>query len=176
MRALVISTNYGIEQVELLSPVAALRDAGADVTIAALANEPIQTLVGDKDPGEVVEPDTTVAEASVLSYDMLVVPGGTINADALRLDEHAVALTKAFAAAGKTIAAICHAPWLLVEAGIAQGKTLTSWSSVSTDVRNAGGTWVNRELVDDSAGGYRLITSRSPEDLEAFNAAITSVV
>lgn len=173
MTALVISTNYGVEQDELTVPLAALRDAGIDVTVAAVSTDPIRTLVGDEKPGEEVTPDTTISDVDPADFDLLVVPGGTINADQLRGESDAVDIARAFARDGKTIAAICHAPWLLVEADLTRGKTLTSWSSLATDVRNSGATWVDEELVTDSAEGWTLITSRSPEDLEAFTGAIT---
>jgi protease I len=174
MSALVITTNYGVEQDELTVPLAALRDAGIDVTVAAVSTDPIRTLVGDKDPGESVTPDTTIDAVDAGSFDLLVVPGGTINADNLRQESSAVDLARAFASSGKTIAAICHGPWLLVEAGLTEGKNLTSWASLQTDLRNAGATWSDHELVTDSEGGWTLITSRSPEDLPAFTNAITS--
>ena len=174
MSALVITTNYGVEQDELTVPLQALRDAGIDVTVAAVSNEPIETLVGDKDPGESVTPDTTLSDVDPSAFDLLVVPGGTINADQLRGEADALNIVRAFARDGKTIAAICHAPWLLVEADLTRGKTLTSWSSLATDVRNSGATWVDQELVTDDADGWTLITSRSPEDLDAFTGAITS--
>jgi len=174
MSALVITTNYGIEQDELTEPVKALRDAGIQVTIAAVSSDPIVTLVGDKDPGEKITPDTTLADVDPASFDLLVVPGGTINADQLRVESDALNIARAFARDGKTIAAICHAPWLLVEADLTRGKTLTSFQTLATDVRNSGATWVDEELVTDSEDGWTLITSRSPDDLPAFTGAITS--
>ncbi|RUR03299.1 type 1 glutamine amidotransferase domain-containing protein [Labedella endophytica] len=175
MSALVITTNYGIEQDELTVPVKALRDAGIDVTIAAVSTDDIRTLVGDEKPGESVTPDTTLDDVDPSAFDLLVVPGGTINADQLRLEATALNIARAFARDGKTIAAICHAPWLLVEADLTRGKTLTSFASIATDVRNSGATWVDEELVTDEADGWTLITSRSPEDLPAFTGAITSI-
>jgi protease I len=174
MSALVITTNYGVEQDELTEPVKALRDAGIDVTIAAVSADPIQTLVGDKDRGETVTPDTTIAAVDPAAFDLLVIPGGTINADNIRQESAAVDLARGFARDGKTIAAICHGPWLLVEAGLTDGRSLTSWASLQTDLRNSGATWTDEELVTDSDGGWTLITSRSPEDLPAFTGAITS--
>ena len=174
MSALVISTNYGVEQDEITVPVKALRDAGIDVTIAAVTSDPIRTLVGDEEPGETVTPDTTLAEVDPDGFDLLVVPGGTINADQLRGESDALNIARAFARDGKTIAAICHAPWLLVEADLTRGRTLTSWSSLATDLRNSGANWVDEELVTDGSDGWTLITSRSPEDLPAFTDAITS--
>ncbi|GMA35575.1 hypothetical protein GCM10025876_17790 [Demequina litorisediminis] len=104
--------------------------------------------MGDKDPGETLEPNLTLDEVDPEGYDVLVIPGGTINADALRLDKSAVSLVSVFASAGKTVAAICHGPWLLAEADVARGKTATSYPSLSTDLRNAGATWVDEEPQD----------------------------
>ncbi|WP_348523773.1 DJ-1/PfpI family protein [Demequina litorisediminis] len=125
-----------------------MKAAGVPVTVAASKAEPIQTLVGDKDPGETLEPNLTLDEVDPEGYDVLVIPGGTINADALRLDKSAVSLVSVFASAGKTVAAICHGPWLLAEADVARGKTATSYPSLSTDLRNAGATWVDEEPQD----------------------------
>ncbi|MGN6408111.1 MAG: type 1 glutamine amidotransferase domain-containing protein [Curtobacterium sp.] len=165
---LVISTNYGVEQDEIVVPIDQLRERGANVTVAAQETGSIQTLVGDKDPGKAVDPDTTLAGVNAGSFDALVVPGGTINADTLRTDQRAVSLVQAFAGAGKPIAAICHGPWTLVEAGVVSGKTITSYPSLQTDLRNAGAEWVDQEVQVD--GG--LITSRNPDDLPAFVDAI----
>jgi protease I len=165
---LVITTNYGVEQDEIIVPTEELRKRGASVTIAAKSTDTVQTLVGDKDPGKTVDPDTTIAGVNAGSFDALVVPGGTINADTLRTDQRAVSLVQAFAGAGKPIAAICHGPWTLVEAGVVSGKTITSYPSLQTDLRNAGAEWVDQEVQVD--GG--LITSRNPDDLPAFVDAI----
>ncbi|WP_423919551.1 type 1 glutamine amidotransferase domain-containing protein [Frigoribacterium sp. 2-23] len=167
-RVLAIVTNYGIEQDELVVPTRELRDAGATVVVAATSTAPVETLVGDKDPGETVRPDTTIAEADVSEHDLLLIPGGTINADSLRTDADAVALVKAFVDAGKPVAAICHGPWALVEAGVLSGKELTSFPSLQTDVKNAGGTWVDRSVVTDVENGWTLVTSRDPDDLPDF--------
>ncbi|MGW0468905.1 type 1 glutamine amidotransferase domain-containing protein [Streptomyces sp. NPDC003027] len=169
---LVMTTNYGTEQDELKKPVAALREAGARVTIAAQRPETVQTLVSDRKPGDSVRPDTTYGEMSADRFDAVVVPGGTINADHLRMDEAACELVTSFAEAGKTVAAICHGPWLLVESGLVKGRELTSYPSLRTDVTNAGGTWVDRQVVVDSSEGFKLITSRKPGDLEPFSQAI----
>ncbi|MEU8946083.1 DJ-1/PfpI/YhbO family deglycase/protease [Streptomyces sp. NPDC048489] len=168
-RVLVLVTNYGVEQDELLVPVGRLREDGAEVIIAAEAAEPVQTLVGDKDPGETVEPTTTFETLNPDEYQLLLIPGGTINADQLRLQRKALETVKAFAASGRPIAAICHGPWALVEADVLRGKTLTSYPSVRTDIRNAGARdWVDEAVVSDSAGGYTLVTSRTPGDLDDF--------
>ncbi|WP_062210385.1 type 1 glutamine amidotransferase domain-containing protein [Demequina oxidasica] len=172
MSALIISTNYGVEQDELTQPLEALKNAGVVVTIAAPILDPIETLVGDKDPGKSIEPNTTLEGVDPAEFDVLVIPGGTINADTLRTEKAAVALVKAFADAGKTIAAICHAPWVLAEAGIIDGKTLTSYPSLSTDLKNAGAHWADVELQECGAEGWTLLTSRSPKDLDAFSSAV----
>lgn len=175
MRALVLTTNYGTEQDEILRPVAALRSSGADVVVAATDSGPVVTLISDRDPGDTLTPDTTIDAVSAEDFELLVIPGGTLNADALRLQEPAQRLAKDFAAAGKTIASICHGPWLLVETGLVDQKSLTSWASLATDVRNAGGSWVDQELVVCELQGWTLVTSRSPRDLDAFTAALVQV-
>jgi len=171
-KILVIATNYGVEQDEIVVPVDQLRARGATVTVAAQETGSIQTLVGDKDPGKTLEPDTTIAGVNAGSFDALVVPGGTINADTLRTDQQAVALVSAFVEAGTPVAAICHGPWTLIEAGVVSGKTITSFPSLQSDLRNAGAQWVDREVQVD--GG--LITSRNPDDLPAFVDAIESAL
>jgi len=169
---LVIATNYGVEQDEIVVPIEQLEQRGASVTVAAQESGAIQTLVGDKDPGKSVDADTTIGGVEAASFDALVVPGGTINADTLRTDGKAAALVSAFVEAGKPVAAICHGPWTLIEAGVVSGKTITSFPSLQTDVRNAGAEWVDREVQVD--GG--LITSRTPDDLPAFVDAIESAL
>ncbi len=175
-RVLAVVTNYGVEQDELVVPVRHLRDAGAQVDVAAVEDGPIQTLVGDKDPGESVDPDTVLSAVDASGYDLLLLPGGTINADNLRLQDDAPALVKEFTSDGRPVAAICHGPWALVEAGVLEGKTLTSYPSLRTDVRNAGGEWVDRSVVSDDAGGWTLITSRTPDDLDDFLGAVDAAL
>ncbi|MFI8371614.1 type 1 glutamine amidotransferase domain-containing protein [Streptomyces sp. NPDC085466] len=169
---LVLTTNYGTEQDELRKPVAVLREHGARVTVAAPKDEPVRTLVSDRRPGAEVAPDATLARTEAGEYDAVIVPGGTINADHLRTDADARRLVTAFAEAGKPVAAICHGPWLLVDSGLAEGRELTSYPSLRPDLENAGGTWVDREVVVDTAGPHPLITSRRPGDLGAFSAAV----
>ncbi|MER7536999.1 type 1 glutamine amidotransferase domain-containing protein [Streptomyces sp. NPDC097704] len=173
---LVLTTNYGTEQDELQKPVAALRENGARVTVAAQKDESVRTLVGDRRPGAVVQPDTTLAEATADGFDAVVVPGGTLNADRLRADAEARRLVSAFADAGKPVAAICHGPWLLVDSGLARDRELTSYPSLRPDLENAGGTWLDREVVVDRSAGHPLITSRRPGDLDAFAAAIVDAL
>ncbi|MBT1608826.1 type 1 glutamine amidotransferase domain-containing protein [Curtobacterium poinsettiae] len=171
-KILVITTNYGVEQDEIVVPTEQLRERGASVTVAAKETGTIQTLVGDKDPGQTLEPDTTLAGVDANDFDALVIPGGTINADTLRQEFRAATLVQAFAEASKPVAAICHGPWTLVEAGVLSGKTVTSFPSLQTDLRNAGAEWVDREVQVD--GGF--ITSRTPDDLPAFVDAIESAL
>ena len=158
----------GVEQVELTSPRAALDEAGATTVIVSPSEGTLQAMEGDWEHADTCTVDVPVAEASVEDFDVLVLPGGTLTADALRLDENAVELVKAFFSADKPVAAICHAPWILAEAGLAKGRKLTSFISTKTDLINAGADWTDAEVVIDG----NLITSRNPGDLEAFNAAI----
>jgi protease I len=159
--------NEGVEQIELAEPAKAVREAGAEVDLIAPADEPVQAF-NHLDKGDTFEPDKTVAEADPGDYDGLVLPGGVANPDQLRTKAAAVEFARAFFDAGKPVGAICHAPWTLVEADVVRDRTLTSWPSLQTDVRNAGGEWVDEQVhVDDN-----LVTSRRPDDLEAFNAKI----
>ena len=169
---LVLTTNFGTESDELTKPITALRDAGATVTVAATENGVVKTLAGDRDPGPEVGVDTTYDQVGAEDFDAVVIPGGTLNADHLRVDETAQQLVRAFSSAAKPVAAICHAPWLLIDGGLAEGRDLTSVPTIRTDLVNAGARWTDRDVVVDDAGGYRLITSRTPADLDAFNAAI----
>ncbi|MER5961396.1 type 1 glutamine amidotransferase domain-containing protein [Streptomyces sp. NPDC002057] len=169
---LIITSNYGTEQDELQKPMADLRDAGTRVTVAAQEDDAVQTLVSDRRPGAVVQPDTTLAKATADEFDAVIVPGGTLNADQLRTDRDAQRLLSAFAEAGKPVAAVCHGPWLLVESGLVRDRELTSYPSLRSDLENAGGTWVDAEVVVDTSAGHTLITSRRPDDLDAFTAEI----
>lgn len=164
-RIAILVDNEGIEQVELVEPRQALEGAGAETDL--LAPEPGRVQAFDHlDKADQFEVDRTVAEADAGDYDGLLLPGGVANPDNLRTDEHAVAFVRAFFDAGKPVAAICHAPWVLVEAEVVDGRRLTSFPSLETDIRNAGGEWVDEEVVTDSG----LVTSRKPDDLPAFNA------
>ena len=161
----------GIEQVELTGPWQAVVDAGGT---PALVSPQAGTVQGFEhlDKGDTFPVDVTVQDADPASYDALVLPGGVANPDALRTDPAAVAFAKAFVDAGKPVAAICHAPWTLIEADVVRGRRMTSWPSLQTDLRNAGAQWVDEEVVVDSTGAGPLITSRKPDDLKAFNAAL----
>lgn len=152
--------THGFEDSELTSPWRAVTDAGGT---AVLVSPVSGTIVGKKGHTQAV--DLNSAQADAADFDGLVLPGGVVNADHLRMDAHAVAFTRAFFDLGKPVAAICHAPWILIEAGAAAGRRLTSYPSLRTDLRNAGATWVDEEVVADQG----LVTSRTPADLPAFN-------
>jgi protease I len=152
------------ERVELEEPRKALEDAGADVEIVSIHDGEIKGF-DHFDPANTVKVDRTVESASPDDYDALMVPGGVGNPDQLRGDENAVAFVRGFHDAGKPMAVICHGPWVLVESGIVRGKRVTSWPSLETDIRNAGGDWTDEEVVVDGS----LVTSRKPDDIPAFN-------
>jgi protease I len=161
----------GVEQVELTHPWQALEKAGAEVHLIAPKRGRIQGM-NHLDKGDTFEVTRTLDEASVADYAMLVLPGGVANPDALRQEPKAVQLVKEFMVADKPVAAICHAPWLLVEADVVRGRTLTSWPSLKTDITNAGGEWVDAKVHQD----LKLITSRKPEDLPAFSAKLVGAI
>ena len=164
--AFLVATE-GIEQVELTEPWKAVESAGGTPRLVAPEAGKVQAY-NHLDKGDTFDVDVTVDEADVSTYDGLVLPGGVANPDQLRMNSTAVSFVKGFAEAGKPIAVICHGPWTLVEAGVVKGRTLTSWPSVQTDIRNAGGTWVDEEVhVDDNGPGV-IISSRKPDDLKAF--------
>ena len=159
--------NEGIEQVELTEPWKAVTDAGHEAVVVSPEAGEVQ-MFNHLDKADTYEVDETVSNADAADYDALVLPGGVANPDTLRTDPAAVEFARSFFAAGKPVAAICHAPWTLIEAGVVDGRTLTSWPSLQTDIRNAGGNWVD-EPVHVDAG---LVTSRKPDDLEAFCAKL----
>jgi protease I len=161
-RIAILATDM-FEQVELVEPRKAVEEAGADVEIVSLEPGEIQGF-NHYDQADKFPVDKALSDVSVDDYDALLLPGGVGNPDTLRMNEDAVAFVRGFFERGKPIAAICHAPWVLVEAGIARDHTLTSFWSLKTDVRNAGGNWVDEELVVDEG----IVTSRSPDDLPAF--------
>ena len=165
--------SEGIEQVELTQPWQAVKDAGGTPQLVSPAAGKVQAF-NHLTAADTFPVDVTVASADVGAYDGLVLPGGVANPDALRTDSQAVAFTKAFFDAGKPVAAICHAPWTLVEAGVLSGRRMTSWPSLQTDLRNAGATWVDEQVVVDE-GANTLVTSRNPGDLDAFSEALVSV-
>ena len=169
-RILILATN-GFEQSELEVPRDRLKAAGAQVDVVSPEVGEIKGW-DKKDWGRPVKVDRKLKEASAADYDAIVLPGGQINPDLLRVNKDALKLIKAFYDAGKTVAAVCHAPWLLVETGIAKGKKMTSYPSIKTDVMNAGAQWEDSEVVTDNG----VITSRNPGDLEAFSKKIIEEV
>lgn len=165
-KVLIIATD-GFEQSELFKPRESLIDAGAEVTLASIGTDPIQGMEHDE-KGSTITPDITLGEVDVADYDALLIPGGVANPDTMRTQDKALDIVRAFFAADKPVAAICHGPWLLAEADVLDGRTLTSWPSVRTDLRNAGATVVDEEVHVDG----RLITSRKPGDIPAFTEAL----
>jgi protease I len=163
----IIATDF-FEEAELVKPRDALRDAGADVKVYSSGTDPIQAVEGDTTPTQKVEVDGTLDDLDVAAVDAVVVPGGTVNADRIRVEERAQQIVRQAMEGGKPLAVICHGPWLLVSAGLTEGRRLTSYHSLADDVRNAGGTWVDEEVVVDG----NLITSRDPDDLPAFIKAL----
>lgn len=161
----------GIEQVELTDPWQAVVDAGHTAVLVSPKSGTVQ-MFNHLDKADTQKVDKTIADVSADDFDALVLPGGVANPDALRTDKDAVALVKDFMASGKAVAAICHAPWTLVEADVVRGRKLTSWPSLATDIRNAGGEWVDERSVVDG----NLITSRKPDDLPAFISALLDAV
>lgn len=158
----------GVEKVELEQPRTALTGAGAQVEVVSLNAGEIQARNHDLEPAGTFPVDRVVSDVTAGEFDGLVLPGGTVNPDKLRLDDGAVSFVRDFVASGKPVAAICHGPWTLVEAGVAAGRRLTSYPSIRTDLRNAGADVVDEEVVVDG----NIVTSRSPKDLPAFCAAI----
>jgi protease I len=161
----------GVEQVELTEPWKAVQDAGGTPELISLESGVVQAFQ-HLDKGDTFRVDHTAAEADAARYDGLVLPGGVANPDFLRVDADAVAFVRAFFDQGKPVAAICHAPWTLIDAGVVKGRTLTSWPSLRTDLRNAGATWVDEEVQVDQG----LVTSRKPADLPAFCAKLVEEV
>ena len=159
--------NEGVEQVELTEPWKAVEEAGAQPELVSIEDGEVQGF-NHLDKADTFGVDRTVAEADASEYDALVLPGGVANPDRLRMDEDAVAFARAFFDQGKPVGVICHGPWTLVEADVVRGRTLTSWPSLQTDIRNAGGKWVDEQVVTDNG----LVSSRRPDDLPAFNAKI----
>ena len=166
-RHVLIMATDRFEESELFGPRERLLAAGARVSLASLEKRPIQATVHDE-PGKTIAPDMTLGEVDAADYDALLLPGGVGNPDRLRMEPEAVAIVREFDAAKKPVAAICHGPWLLAEADIVRGRTVTSWPSIRTDLKNAGATVVDEEAVTDG----NLITSRNPDDVPAFTDAL----
>jgi protease I len=169
-KVLIVATD-GFEESELFGPREILLGRGAEVTLASPDLKPIQATVHD-DPGKTIRPDLTVEDARAEDYDALILPGGVRNPDHLRTSKAAIALIKAFAESGKPVAAICHGPWLLVEADLLRGKTATSWKSIRTDLKNAGANVVDEPAVTDG----NIVTSRKPDDVPAFTEAVIRLI
>lgn len=171
MKVAFLTATEGVEAVELTDPWEALRNAGHDTELISTESGTVQ-LFNHLDKTETQKVDKVVKDVSVDDYDALVLPGGVANPDELRTNDDAVQFVKDFVASGKPVAAICHAPWTLVEANVVKGRRLTSWPSLKTDIENAGGTWVDQDVMVDG----NLITSRNPNDLPAFQHAVLSAL
>lgn len=169
-RILIVATD-GFEEWELFGPRQILQKRGADVQLASRKLDPIQATVHD-DPGKTIRPDLTIDDASADDFDALILPGGVRNPDHLRIHGNVIELIKAFNRQGKPIGAICHGPWLLVEADLLRGRTATSWPSIRTDLKNAGATVVDDAAVTDG----NIVTSRNPDDVEVFTNAIIDLI
>lgn len=167
-RRVAVLAGQGVEQVELTEPLRAIRAAGGEPLIVSYSEGSFVAMNGDWEHADSFVVDVDVNEAEVEPFDALVLPGGTLNADAARIEDGVLRFVKAFHETGRPIAAICHAPWILIDAGLASGKKLTSYVSLKADLVNAGADWVDEPLVVDG----NIITSRNPGDLEQFNAAI----
>jgi protease I len=167
-RIAILISPRGTEDPEFAKPKAAVEAAGATVTVVSLSSDDAKTVNNDLDPGTTYAVDKAIDEVSATDFDGLVVPGGCVGADTLRGDEKVVSFVREFFAAGKPVGVICHGPWVLVEAGVVKGRTLTAYSTLKTDIENAGGTFVDQEVVTDQG----LVTSRNPDDLPAFCAKI----
>ena len=169
-RVLIVATD-GFEEWELFGPLEILRKRGAEVVLASLKLDPIQATVHDE-PGKTIKPDLTIDDVIVDDFDALILPGGVRNPDQLRLHGNVIALVRLFAEQEKPIGAICHGPWLLVEADLVRDRTATSWPSIRTDLRNAGATVVDEAAVTDG----NIVTSRNPDDVQAFTEALIDLV
>lgn len=169
-RVLIVATD-GFEESELFGPREILLERGADVKLASPDLKPIQATVHD-DPGKTIRPDMTIEQAHADDFDALILPGGVRNPDQLRTSKAAIELIRAFADSGKPVAAICHGPWLLVEADLLRGKSATSWPSIRTDLKNAGANVVEQAAVTDG----NIVTSRNPGDVRAFTEAVIALV
>ena len=174
-RVAFLVANDGVEQIELTEPWKAVAEAGGRPTLIAPDRGTVQGR-NHLDPGDTFDVDHPLAEVSSDDYDALVLPGGVANPDELRTRPEAVAFIRSFAAAGKPIAAICHAPWTLVEAELVSQRRLTSWPSLRTDISNAGGHWVDQEVVVSNEGPNTIVTSRKPDDLPAFCRELVDAV
>lgn len=171
-KAVIIATDFGVEEPEIVSPRDALSSAGIDVTVASNSGTHIQTVSGDKDWASTIDVDMSLNEVNADDFDLVILPGGTVNADTLRINSDARRILTEFSSAGKPVGAICHAPWALIDAGLAESKTMTSYQSIRVDLENAGANWVDDEVVRCPGNGWVLITSRNPQDLPAFTKTL----
>ncbi|MEN2748462.1 MULTISPECIES: type 1 glutamine amidotransferase domain-containing protein [Sphingomonas] len=170
-RVLILAAD-GFEESELFDPRQALLDAGAQVTLASIKTDPIQGVVNDSEKARTITPDLTLDDVDTEQFDALLLPGGVGNPDKMRMEERAVEIVSEFMDDDKIVAAICHAPWLLVEADVVDGRRVTSWPSVRTDLENAGAEVVDEQVVIDG----NLITSRKPDDIPAFSKAMIEAI
>jgi len=168
----ILLAPVGSEQVEFTEPKKAVEDAGADVDVVGIQTGEAQAMNSDVNMGETFTVEKTFSDVSVEDYDALIVPGGTVGADNLRANQEAVEFVRGFFEQEKPVGVICHGPWTLVEADVVRGRTLTSYPSLQTDIRNAGGEWVDEEVVTDQG----LVTSRNPDDLPAFCSKIVEEI
>lgn len=174
MRIAFLTAPEGVEQIELTEPWQAAENAGHEPVLVSTKPGRIQAF-DHLDKADTFPVDAVVGEAPAESFDALVLPGGVANPDFLRMDERAVSFVREFVESGRPVAAICHAPWTLIEADVVRGRVLTSWPSLRTDIRNAGGTWVDEQVRICDHGPGKLITSRKPDDLKAFCEAFLDV-
>jgi protease I len=174
MRIAFLTAPEGVEQIELTEPWQAAKNAGHEPVLVSTKSGEVQGF-DHLDKADTFPVDAVVGEAPAESFDALVLPGGVANPDALRMDEQAVSFVREFFERGRPVAAICHAPWTLVEADVVRGRVLTSWPSLRTDIRNAGGTWVDEQVKICDHGSAKLVTSRRPDDLKAFCEAFLDV-
>jgi protease I len=174
LRVAFLVANEGIEQVELTTPWDAVKNAGGTPELVAPKSGQAQAF-NHLDKGDTFPVDRTTSDISVDDYDAVMLPGGVANPDQLRLDQPAVRFLASFVDRGKPVAVICHGPWTLVEADVVRGRTITSWPSLKTDIRNAGGTWVDQEVVVCTNGPNTIVSSRKPDDLPAFCARMVEV-
>ncbi|MFJ9723558.1 type 1 glutamine amidotransferase domain-containing protein [Streptomyces sp. NPDC101209] len=174
MRIAFLTAPEGVEQIELTDPWQAAKDAGHEPVLVSTQSGEIQAF-NHLDKADTFPVDEVVGETSANSFGALVLPGGVANPDFLRMDDKAVSFVRDFFEQGRPVAAICHAPWTLIEAGVVRGRVLTSWPSLRTDIRNAGGTWVDEQVKICDHGTNKLVTSRKPDDLKAFCDAFLHV-
>lgn len=171
-KVLLITSNFGVEHDELKQPLDFLKSKGIEVIHAAIELKDVQTVIHDNEKSATYTPDVILEKVDLKDYDLLLIPGGTVNADQLRIDENVKKTIQYFADNKKVIAAICHAPWVLINAERIKNKNLTSYKSIRLDIENAGGKWVDEQAHRCNTDEWILITSRNPDDLSAFNEAI----